>query len=269
MSNTLKVSAFILIIVAAIAGFASMIPQLESPAPETLEISGELSGAELAELGHTVFESPEAGCLACHALGREGLRGPDLANIGATAAERVPGQTAEVYLHESLVDPCAHVVEGYDCLMPQTLEQTLGPAKITALVAYLQSLGGEVTVSLTAEENAGDAQGEAQPAGTQGTTPQEIFASAGCVACHTVESLGFQGIVGPDLSTLGAQLTADEIRQAILDPDTVIAAECPVKDASENLTTAPCTPGIMPKDYGQKLNASQLETLVVFLSELK
>jgi len=267
MTNTLKVSVFILIIVAAIAGFASMIPQLESPAPETLEISGELSGSELANLGQTVFESPEAGCLACHALGREGLRGPDLANIGATAAERVPGQSAEAYIHESLVDPCAYLVEGYDCLMPQTLEQTLGPDKITALVAYLQSLGGEVTVSLAAQEN--PAEGQPAPSGTQGTTAEEIFASAGCVACHTVESLGVQGVVGPDLSTIGSHLSADEIRQSILDPDAVVAAECPVKDASGNLTPGPCTPGIMPKDYGQKLSAAQLETLVTFLSELK
>jgi len=267
MTNTLKVSVFILVIVAAIAGFASMIPQLESPAPESLEISGELSGAELAELGQTVFESPEAGCLACHALGREGLRGPDLANIGAAAGERVPGQTAEAYIHESLVDPCAHLVEGYDCLMPQTLEQTLGPAKVTALVAYLQSLGGEVTVSLAAQEN--PAEGQAEPAGTQGTTAEEILASAGCVACHTVESLGSQGVVGPDLSTIGSHLTADEIRQSILDPDAVVAAECPLRDASGNLTVTPCTPGIMPKDYGQKLNGAQLETLVTFLSELK
>lgn len=56
--------------VVAIVGFASLIPQVESPTPEVLEISDDLSSPELAALGELVFQSPEAGCLACHALGR-------------------------------------------------------------------------------------------------------------------------------------------------------------------------------------------------------
>jgi cytochrome c551/c552 len=265
MINTLKVSGFILLVVVVIAGFASLIPQLESPAPEALEISGELSGPDLAELGQAVFESAEAGCLTCHALGREGLRGPDLAGIGAAAAERVPGKSVEEYLQESIAEPCAHVIEGYDCIMPPTLLQTLGPGKVTALVAYLQSLGGEVTVTLSAEQ----AVSESGSVGVEGTTAEEIFATAGCVACHTVEAIGAQGILGPDLSDVGARLTTEEIRQSILDPDAVLAEECPSRDDSGNVTMVPCQPGIMPKDFGQRLSAAQLETLVTFLSELK
>ena len=253
MTNSLKVAGFIVLTIILIAGFASLIPQLESPAPEELEISGELVGADLAAVGEEVFSSAGAGCLACHGLGKEGLRAPDLAGIGGAAGERVAGSSAEDYLRVSLVDPCAFVVSGFDCIMPQTLEQTLGTAKITALIAFLQSLGGEVTVTLSAEAlEAGEAE-----AGISGATPEEVFVNAGCVACHTLPALGAIGQVGPDLSDVGSRLSADEIRRSILLPDEVLAEDCP---------TGPCLPGLMPKAFGDQLSAAQLELLVAFLS---
>ena len=261
MKTTLAVSIFVIAVIALIAGFASLIPQLESPAPEVVEISGELSGAELVDLGRSVFESAEAGCLACHGLGREGLRAPDLAGIGSRAAERIPGKSAEEYIRESLGDPCAFVVEGYDCIMPQTLLQTLGPAKITALIAFLQSQGGEVTVRLTAEEaSGGTAPSGESTGGVAGATAEEIVANAGCVACHQIDAVGAAGQVGPNLSQVGARLTLEGIRQSILTPDAVVAEKCPA---------GPCPSGVMPKDFGIRLSAVQLETLVTFLSDLK
>lgn len=255
MTNSLKVAGFIVLTVILFAGFASFIPQLESPAPEALEITGELAGGELAAVGEQVFNSAGAGCLACHGLGKVGLRAPDLAGIGGAAGERVAGSSAEEYLRESLVDPCAFVLSGYDCIMPQTLEQTLGIAKITALIAFLQSQGGEITVTLSAEVlEAGDAEARA---GIAGTTPDDIFANAGCVACHTLSAVGATGQVGPDLNAVGGRLSADEIRQSILQPDEVLAENCP---------TGPCLPGLMPKVFGDQLSAAQLELLVAFLS---
>jgi mono/diheme cytochrome c family protein len=256
--TTFKVSIFVIAVVGLIAGFASLIPQLESPAPESLEISGDLSGAELAEVGRSVFESAEAGCLSCHGLGRPGLRAPDLAGMGSRAAERIPGKSAEEYIRESLVTPCAYVVEGFDCIMPQTLQQTLGPAKITALIAFLQSQGGEITVSLSAAE--ANATPSAGGVGVAGTTAEEIVTNAGCVACHQIDAVGATGKLGPDLSQVGARRTPDEIRQSILTPNAVIAEECP---------DGPCPSDVMPKDFGNRLSAMQLETVVEFLSALK
>jgi cytochrome c2 len=255
-NTTLKVSLFVIVVVAAIAGFARLIPQVESPAPVVLEISGDLSGAELAELGESVFESSEAGCLACHAIGHEGLRGPDLAGIGGRAVARIPGRTAEEYLHEALVDPCAFVVDGYDCIMPTTLAQTLGTAKVTALVAFLESMGGEITVSLSAEAAAGDTTA----VGIEGTTAEEIMTNAGCTACHQLDAIEAAGRLGPDLSQIGTKLSPDQIRGSILDPDAAISEVCP---------DGPCTPGIMPKTFGATLSAAQLETLVSYLSSQK
>jgi hypothetical protein len=65
-------------------------------------------------------------------------------------------------------------------------------------------------------------------------------------------------MVGPNLSDVGARLNPDQIRESILLPDAVIAENCP---------GVPCTPGIMPKTYGDQLSDAQLETLVTFLSE--
>lgn len=256
--TTLKISIFVVAVVGLIAGFASLIPQLESPAPESLEISGELSGADLAEVGRSVFESAEAGCLSCHGLGRPGLRAPDLAGMGSRAAERIPNKSAEEYIRESLVTPCAYVVEGFDCIMPQTLQQTLGPAKITALIAFLQSQGGEITVSLSAAE--ANATPSAGGVGVTGTTAEEIVANAGCVACHQIDAVGATGKIGPNLSQVGARLEPDAIRQSILTPNAVIAEQCP---------DGPCAPDVMPKDFGNRLSAMQLETVVEFLSAFK
>jgi len=256
----LKVSSFVVAIVVAIAGFASLIPQVESPAPQALEISGDLSGEELAALGEEVVQSAEAGCLACHAIGREGLRAPDLAGIGGRATTRVAGLSAEEYLFQSIEEPCTFVVEGYDCIMPVILARTLGPAKVTAVVAYLESLGGEITVSLSAEDAASETADTGGAAGIAGATTEEIMTNAGCIACHKLDAIGAVGALGPDLSAVGARLSPDEIRRSILDPDAVIAEACP---------TGPCTPGLMPKTLGDQLSGAQLETLVTFLSELK
>jgi len=263
VGNSLRVSSFVVGVVVLIAGFASLIPQVESPAPEVLEISGDLSGPELAELGGEVFRSAESGCLACHGLGQEGLRAPDLAGIGARAGTVVSGQSAEEYLREALEDPCAHIVEGYDCIMPQTLAQALGPAKITALIAFLQSQGGEITVSLSAEAAESDAteSGAGSGPGIVGTTAEEIMANAAppCATCHQLDAIGAAGAVGPDLSEVGARLTPEQIRESILIPDAVIAEDCP---------DVACTPGLMPQIYGEQLNAMQLETVVTYLSNL-
>ncbi|MBI3763998.1 MAG: hypothetical protein HY260_19315, partial [Chloroflexi bacterium] len=49
----------------------------------------------------------------------------------------------------------------------------------------------------------------------------------------------------------------DYIRQSIIDPGAVIAKSCP---------GGPCPDGVMPKNFGGRLTADQLETLVSFLA---
>lgn len=82
-----------------------------------------------------------AGCNACHVLGDAnavGVIGPTMEGIGTIAAERVPGQSAEEYIHQSIVKPNEYVVEGYPAnVMPQDYELRLSEQDLDALVKYL------------------------------------------------------------------------------------------------------------------------------------
>jgi cytochrome c2 len=58
----------------------------------------------------------EAGCSGCHTLDGSDEKthiAPDLLGISERAAETVPGLSAAQYLHQSIMDPRAYVVEGY------------------------------------------------------------------------------------------------------------------------------------------------------------
>ena len=64
--------------------------------------------------------------------------GPSLAGVGERAATTVAGQNAEAYLHQSIVDPDAHVADGFPAhVMPGNFERTLTPEQIDDLVAFL------------------------------------------------------------------------------------------------------------------------------------
>jgi mono/diheme cytochrome c family protein len=94
----------------------------------------------------------KGGCAACHVMpgvpNAMGVVGPDMSNIGNEAATRVPGQTAEEYIHESIVNPNAHTAP--DCpfgacvpgTMPANITQLLNEQEIDLLVQYLLAQTG-------------------------------------------------------------------------------------------------------------------------------
>ena len=83
----------------------------------------------------------QLGCASCHEPNLFGQHlGPPLDHVGALAAERRPGMTAEAYLRESILEPGAYVVPGYQDTMPRGLGRDLSPTDLDALVAYLSSL---------------------------------------------------------------------------------------------------------------------------------
>lgn len=121
---------------------------------------------------------------------------------------------------------------------------------------------------------------------------------AGCSNCHRI--LGRGGMLGPDLSNIGALKPVEEIRESILDPDadgflrhkgvTVMMKDGrTVKGVARNrtnysiqlqdgqgklhllnmadvkeLTISPHSP--MPRDYGKRLAKTELDNLMAFLS---
>ncbi|MBM4424774.1 MAG: c-type cytochrome [Chloroflexi bacterium] len=83
----------------------------------------------------------KAGCFACHRLdNRGGTIGPEWNGIGETAANRVGGVSAEEYIHQSIVDPGAFTVPGYEDkaeTMPRDFAQKLTAEEIDIIVQYL------------------------------------------------------------------------------------------------------------------------------------
>jgi mono/diheme cytochrome c family protein len=63
---------------------------------------------------------------------------PRLDDLSAHASTRKPGYPAEVYLYESIVEPGAYVVEGFEGgIMPENFKETLTPQELADLVAFL------------------------------------------------------------------------------------------------------------------------------------
>jgi hypothetical protein len=63
-----------------------------------------------------------------------------MAGVGVRAESRADGMSAEDYLHTSIIEPGAYVVEGFQNVMPDVFEQSLSEAQIRDLIAYLLSL---------------------------------------------------------------------------------------------------------------------------------
>lgn len=116
----------------ACAGGATPPPTPRPAATAPLQAAG---GATV-ERGKALFVSN--GCAACHTLsavpGATGNVGPSLDGVGARAASRRPGVSAEAYLRESIQSPNAFVVPGFQPLMPQL---PLADDELAALVALL------------------------------------------------------------------------------------------------------------------------------------
>ncbi|MFQ5520740.1 MAG: c-type cytochrome [Candidatus Methylomirabilia bacterium] len=232
--------------------------QAEEHPPPELQITVETDTDTLVGMGETLLKT-KGGCLLCHKITEQGnTRGPDLRGVGARAAKRVPGQSAETYLTESLLDPGADVVEefataGGASIMPASDKPPadLSPTELKALVAYLQSLGGEVTVEITAQDVAAAAAKKEQPPPSQDTHPgADLVTKHGCIACHDVK--GTMRLVGPPLTNVRERLSAAEIRQSIVDPDAVIAEGFP--------------PGLMLKDFADTVPPEEIDQIVSYLS---
>ncbi|MBX3063766.1 MAG: c-type cytochrome [Anaerolineae bacterium] len=87
--------------------------------------------------------NPKAGiaCASCHMVNKDDrLVGPGLMTIGTRAGTRVAGLTAAQYIRQSIVDPTAYVVDGYQPIMPKTFGKAFSDLELNDLVAYLLTL---------------------------------------------------------------------------------------------------------------------------------
>ncbi|MCK5447870.1 MAG: c-type cytochrome [Gemmatimonadetes bacterium] len=259
--TNLKVAFVVLGTLAVYTVVANAIPQVESDVPTELTLRADVTGDELVAAGEQIYAGA-GGCTVCHGLG---TRAPDVLRVaGRVCAERKPELECKAYLYESLTDPGAYVVEGFQPIMPD-MRRTLSNQQIWATVAFLESQGGEVTVTAedigTGEEggtvDAGGgavtlADGSGSAFATGASDPVGLLQEAACTACHILDGLG--GPIGPAFDSMG-DLETDYIRRSILNP------------AADTARGYEALAGTMPVTFGDQFSAAQLEAIVQFLAD--
>ncbi|MCF6149730.1 MAG: c-type cytochrome [Candidatus Kuenenia sp.] len=198
---------------------------------------GESAGGVTPEAGEQIFWG-DGQCSTCHKIGSSGsaTRGPDQEGLAERAEERAKtlGLSSGLdYLVESIVDPDKYVVEGYDKIMPKVYDPPimLSREKILAVIAYLQTLGGEPDIDSIMKFK--DKIPEASKKKVKPwVSPMEVTAEEGeqvfydesldvtCGKCHMVKGRGTK--VGPELTGIGAIQTPEYFVESILNPSAVI-----------------------------------------------
>jgi len=191
--------------------------------------------------------SPEAGekiywgdgqCHTCHSIGTSGsaTRGPNQEGLASRATERAKAAglaSGLEYLVESIVNPAAFVVEGYDNIMPKVYDAPimLSREQILAVISYLQTLGGESDLEAVAKfsERIPETSGEevapwVPPIDVDVKEGELVFfdESRGvtCSKCHVLNGKGSK--VGPDLTGIGAVQTPQYLIESVLKPSEII-----------------------------------------------
>jgi mono/diheme cytochrome c family protein len=135
----------------AFAFLAFQVPQTASLAPkhETFDASLIKTQTDLVKMGQKLFFS-KGQCALCHSIGpSEAARCPDLKGIGAKLTRE--------FLYESLTQPQAYTYldyrhdgppKQYPARMPHINKPPVGLSEpeLLAVIAFVQSLGGEVTI---------------------------------------------------------------------------------------------------------------------------
>ena len=258
--TNISVAFVALMVIGFYTSIAHIIPQLRSEVPAELDLSAGVTAEALVSAGEQLFNGA-GGCTACHGLG---TRAPNLLTdhggdgpIGNRCGQRAVDLDCKAYLYQSLTDPEAVVVAPFSPIMPDARRQ-LSADQIWALVAFLQSQGGEVTV--TADDIPTQGTGDpapAAPAAAQSfsdvSDPRQLLSDNACLGCHVLDGTG--GPIGPSFDGIGGRLDAAGIRKAILQPNADVSA------GFEQVA------GMMPTTFGSQLSGQQLEIIVTFLAE--
>jgi cytochrome c oxidase subunit II len=127
------------------SGMIGRVVAMEPAEFQTWLQTGEVGAAPAvspAAAGEALFQAQ--GCVSCHAAG-SGQRGPHLAGLFGSTVHFEGGGTAvadENYLRESILNPQAHLVAGYQGIMP-TYQGLLSEENVMQLIAYLKTLPPE------------------------------------------------------------------------------------------------------------------------------
>ena len=146
----IRIGALVLATTAFYGWVGQMVPQKEVQPPQEIAISSDLTTADMVTVGREVMDGKGL-CFTCHTMGKSGaLRFPDLEGVAVTAESRVPGLNDVEYFAQSMYEPDAFIVPGFNPGMPVINRNPIGLTddEILCVMAYLQSLGGTPTVTL-------------------------------------------------------------------------------------------------------------------------
>lgn len=216
-------------------------PTVESAAGSDTEIDAEtdaqfatftLTGGDY-DLGFEVYLRE---CASCHGA-QDGI-GPGLRTMHDKAATRVEGMAADEYVYQSVVEPGAFVVDGYNNMMPTTYGNTLTEDEIRGLIAFVlefdparMGMGGSTSAdSSSADTSGGD---------TSAAAPDAAATSEGAVgpALEAIETLTVTGslIAG---TTNGEPLPAGlPVQLYAVDPHGNLAGIYEVESTEDNTFT--------------------------------
>lgn len=121
---------------AASAGTVGEADETPSPAPGGAPAAPS-KDADPAK-GQQVFQAK--GCVACHSTGENTIVGPGLAGLASRAGDRVSDLSADEYIRQSILEPGAHIVEGFNDLMPKNFVDQIPEEDLDDLVAYVKTL---------------------------------------------------------------------------------------------------------------------------------
>ena len=145
-----RIGALVLATTGFYAYVGQMVPQNEVQPPAPVLIRADLTTPEMVEIGRGITTGKGL-CRTCHTIGQTGaLRFPDLDGVDSRAATRVPGLNDIEYFAQTMYEPNAYVVPGFNPGMPTINRPPIGltDQEILCVIAYLQSLGGTPTVTL-------------------------------------------------------------------------------------------------------------------------
>ena len=239
--RVVRLLSFCFLIIWFYAFAANIVPETSTAAaPDVGSI--ERTPDDFVEAGEAIFNG-KGKCSTCHNIGVGATKGrcPNMEGIGTRAGTQKPGMTAKEYLIESVYDPYAFLVPGYDKIMPPVWKPpiSLKPLEIEAVIAFLQSQGGEVDLTRfdppvdLADINALTA--EALPPILTGDPKrgEKVFVEvAKCLACHNVDGIekpeepavaeGVEVVTAPDLTEIAALNELRYIEESILKPNAKI-----------------------------------------------
>jgi len=130
-------------------------------------LSGNASQQSPAVAGQQLFQS--LGCVSCHGANGEGGRGPGLVGLFGSKVFLTNNQTLtadEAYIRESIENPSAKIVSGFNPIMP-TFQGQVTPEQLIQIMSYIKSLQATGTPATAAPAS----RAEATPAAAT-VTPQ-------------------------------------------------------------------------------------------------